>query len=581
MILENYSQKSGGALYASQSQVTIAGNLSVMNNIANNKSGGGAFLYMTHFFCRGNCTFSGNRAHQKGGGIYAVGTLISVSYSSKHDYEISLILIGNQAEKGGGLYIQANSKLTGIASGYTGYEIGFIENIATEDGGAIFVEDETYLGICGSTSYLEYKTETECFFQLLYNEVNIKRNGMKYQIKFTNNTAKKGSVLYGGLLDRCTVNPMAGKYNSDIYTTTANQTIDSLTYLVGSNLQNITNEIASDAVKICFCFNTSYNCSLAQPHVTTQKSQKFTLTVVVVDQVNSTIDAYVRSSLSKGGSLGEGQQLQHVTKQCTNLTFNISSLNSSEELILYADPSPCRKLGLSFLSIKINFTECKCSIGFQQTNQSNKCNCECDPALQPYVTVYDANTSFVRKSNTWINYAQNKLGGGYKYIIHPNCPYNYCFPPSPNTGIINLNDPNGADAQCNFNQSGLLCGRCRHGYSVSAGGLNCIKCPKQWPGLVVVNALLGLIGGIALVTVLLFFNLTVAVGTMNGIIFYANVVLINRSAFISFPKESLVVFLYILNTQLGINRCAYDGMDALMAMRGSASFSHYILFVWS
>jgi predicted outer membrane repeat protein len=142
--LENYSQKSGGALYASQSEVTIAGNISVINNVAN-KSGGGAFLYMTHFFCRGNCTFSGNTAYQRGGGIYAVGTLISASYSSKHDYEISLTLIGNRAEEGGGLYLQANSKLTGIANGYTGYEISFIENMATEDGGAIFVEDKNIL----------------------------------------------------------------------------------------------------------------------------------------------------------------------------------------------------------------------------------------------------------------------------------------------------------------------------------------------------------------------------------------------------------------------------------------------------
>ena len=71
-------------------------------------------------------------------------------------------------------YLQVNSKITGIASAYSGYEIDFLENTATKDGGAIFVEDETYLGICRSKSYLKYKTETECFFQALYNDVNIK-----------------------------------------------------------------------------------------------------------------------------------------------------------------------------------------------------------------------------------------------------------------------------------------------------------------------------------------------------------------------------------------------------------------------
>ena len=155
------------------------------------------------------------------------------------------------------------------------------------------------------------------------------------------------------------------------------------------------------------------------------------------------------------------------------------------------------------------------------------------------------------------------------YIIHPNCPYNYCFPPSPNTGIINLNQPNGADAQCNFNRSGLLCGQCRQGYSMSAGSLNCIKCPKQWSGLVVVNVLLGIVDGIVLIMLFLFLNLTVAVGTMNGIIFYANIVVVNRSMFIPFSKQILVVFLYVLNTQLGIHRCVYEGMDAY----GSVWFS--------
>ena len=576
--LENSSEKSGGAIYASQSKVTIVGNISITNNLAH-KNGGGAFLYLTNFICRGNCTFSENTAYERGGAIYAVGTLISVSYSDENDYEVSLMLIGNEAEKGGGLYFEANSKLTGTASGYSGYDIGFIQNRAKKDGGAIYVEDTTYLGICKSKSYLKYKIETECFFQALYNDISIKRNGKKYQIKFINNTAGRGSMLYGGLLDRCTVNPMAGIYNSDLYTTTANETIDGLTYFleeVRPNLENITNKIASDAVRICFCHNASYDCSFTQPNITTQKSKEFTLTVVVVDQVNCTIGGYICSSLPEGSSLGEGQQLQNVSKQCTNLTFNISSPHSSEELILYTDPSPCRRSGLSFLSIKVNFTECKCSIGFRQTNRSNKCECECDPLLQPYVTVNDF-TSFVRKTNTWINYTLNAQGGGYLYIIHPNCPYDYCLPPSPTTGIINLNLPNGADAQCNFNRAGLLCGRCRQGYSMSAGSLNCIKCPKQWPGLVVVNVLLGFISGIVLIMLFLFLNLTVAVGTVNGIIFYANVVLMNRSVFMPFFKQKLVVFLYLLNTQLGINRCVYEGMDAYGNVWLSLLFPLYLI----
>ena len=210
-------------------------------------------------------------------------------------YQTSLILSNNRAEKGGGLYLESNSKLTGTESKYSHYEISIIQNTAETDGGAIFVDDKTYLDICESTSYSEYKTDTECFFRAPYNDVSIKELGKKHWINFTNNTARRGSVLYGGLLDRCTVNPMAVIYNESIYTTTPPQSIDGLTYFQSEGQlasQTATNEIASDAVRICFCHNATYDCSFKQPHINVSKSENFTLTVVAVDQANHTVANY-------------------------------------------------------------------------------------------------------------------------------------------------------------------------------------------------------------------------------------------------------------------------------------------------
>ena len=58
-------------------------------------------------------------------------------------------------------------------------------------------------------------------------------------------------------------------------------------------------------------------------------------------------------------------------------------------------------------------------------------------------------------------------------------------------------------------------------------------------------------------------RLTVALGTLNGLVFYANIVGANQSAF--YPSGSinfLRVFLSWLNLDLGIETCFYDGMDA-------------------
>lgn len=57
--------------------------------------------------------------------------------------------------------------------------------------------------------------------------------------------------------------------------------------------------------------------------------------------------------------------------------------------------------------------------------------------------------------------------------------------------------------------------------SLSLGSSHCIQCSNKWPVICAILIVVFLLAGIALVTILLVLNLTVAVGTLNGIIFYA------------------------------------------------------------
>ena len=63
---------------------------------------------------------------------------------------------------------------------------------------------------------------------------------------------------------------------------------------------------------------------------------------------------------------------------------------------------------------------------------------------------------------------------------------------------------------------------------------------------------------------LMVLNLTVSVGTINGLIFYANIVRANQAIF--FPPATngsfLSIFIAWLNLDLGIETCFYDGLDA-------------------
>jgi len=86
------------------------------------------------------------------------------------------------------------------------------------------------------------------------------------------------------------------------------------------------------------------------------------------------------------------------------------------------------------------------------------------------------------------------------------------------------------------------------------------------------------LAGIALFLLLLIFKLTVAVGTINGLIFYANIITVNHSIFFP-PNETniLTVFIAWLNLDF-IETCFFDGMDDYVKTWLQFVFP---LYVWS
>ena len=77
-------------------------------------------------------------------------------------------------------------------------------------------------------------------------------------------------------------------------------------------------------------------------------------------------------------------------------------------------------------------------------------------------------------------------------------------------------------------------------------------------------------------------NLTVSVGTINGLIFYASIVKISESTGIFFPNGSIPVlsqFIAWLNLDLGIETCFYPGMTAYAKVWLQFVFPLYIWFI--
>ena len=67
---------------------------------------------------------------------------------------------------------------------------------------------------------------------------------------------------------------------------------------------------------------------------------------------------------------------------------------------------------------------------------------------------------------------------------------------------------------------------------------------------------------IALGLLIWILDLTVAMGTINGLIFYANVLWANQVVFFPFSRNVLYVFIAWLNFDLGIETCFIDGLEA-------------------
>ena len=228
----------------------------------------------------------------------------------------------------------------------------------------------------------------------------------------------------------------------------------------------------------------------------------------------------------------------------------------------------------------IDFLPCTCPVGFQSYSENDgaNCTCECDKDITQYIGECDIhNWTFVKRcnsTNVWISSISKD-----EYVVYPNCPYDYCISSCPNVRFtFNQTNDSGSDAQCAFNRSKLLCGSCKPGLSLSLGTSQCLQCPKHWPAYFVLITLAAAIAGVALVAVLLVLNMTVAVGTLNGLIFYANILSANKNILLPIQQSNNFIAIMVswINMDFGIDCCYIEGMDMYAKMWLQLAFPLYV-----
>ena len=562
----------GGGILSITSRITVveSGILTVINNTASD-TGGGIYLYHSLFNAQGLILLQGNKANTFGGGMHCIGSTIVLI---RNQYSHYIKLANNKAVYGGGICLEASSQFyIRKLSGASKEAVQYIENSANY-GGAIYVADNTTTGTCASSKVQTITTslQTECFIQILQPVTENKTypHIEEYLIFEQNFANVSGANLYGGLLDRCTL------------------------YSLGKNIQyatiskSIQNEISSEPVRVCLCVSknnsTTLNCHDIPSAMHVMKGSNLTVHVAAVDQVSHNVKATIYASLkSRKGHLEEGQQTQTIGAECTNLNFSvISPVEDQDHLVLYAD-GPCKDLGISALEIHIRFDPCHCPIGFEPESETkDRCVCRCHHVLKSILPFIECNSKtllIARNHDYWLSAI--KLGTLQYFLTYKQCPSDYCHP-STTSVYINLNSSHGAgdDVQCAFNHTGVLCGSCQPILTLSLGSSRCIECPYSWPALTVAISVGTLLAGLALVILILVLNLTVATGTLNGMIFYANTIAINCQLFMPFEHPNFhSVLIAWLNLDVGFDVCFFKGLNAYAKAWLQLVFPVYIILI--
>ena len=402
-------------------------------------------------------------------------------------------------------------------------------------------------------------------------------------IYFSSNQAKySGGAIYFSLIDECFLDAnknasLTFQNNTADYAGTAIfSAIDTRTDMCAvDHLKNtqVTRSLVSSVPKgVCFCNDNALDCDKRVLQVELYPGESFIVPATTVGIRNGTVPGDIRANVSRvyaaHTEIEHSQLVQAVTNywECVNLNFTVYSDAKSAVLKLAAE-IVLQNTNPNTMPAEVHLKFKPCPLGFILTTV-NGSFCDCTNALkQVGVTCDISKKAIFRPGGVWIGYVNNSVEGS-GVITHPHCPFDFCKADRNNVSFKDM------DQQCNCNRSGVLCGMCKNGRSLALGSSQCMKCSDMLLILLIAFAFAGVI----LVFLLFTCNLTVSEGTVNGLIFYANILWVNKSIFF-LPGTSanvLTVFLAWLNLDLGIPVCLYEGMDAYTRTWLQFAFPVYI-----
>ena len=443
-----------------------------------------------------------------------------VAISSKITFQGNTVFKSNSGSVGGAIQLTTTSYMSLLSHTHMLFE----DNRADYVGGAIFVDN----------SYDD--AAVKCFSPVDPSEEDI-------GTRFINNTAPvAGSSLYVGR-NKC-------------FPTVFNL----------SNTEADPSAFASDPVNICLC-NKGKHFPACSGHDETYSTeafpgQNFPIRLAVVGALdfvdkNGVVPGAIRAYVNASDRLAvrlSGYTQASDKPRCLDFNYSVNTREKRVTFGLAAEQSFFTVISANAqdgntLYVSVDLKDCP--LGFVLSNATGTCICDHVLSSDDRVRCYIDDQSILRPATSWIGFYDSSASETSGVIYHRNCPTGYCSPRGVKITI------NTSDSQCEPHRTGLVCGECKEGYSLTLSTQRCTKCSNTYLLLILPIAVLGLL----FVGLLFTFNLTVTEGDINGLIFYANVIGMNYDVLFSEEKGHLGTFLAWLNLDLGIGTCLYDGMD--------------------
>ena len=484
-------------------------------------------------------------------GTSSLGSSFVSNYGSVIDaFSTDIYLTGkitfqdNKATYGAAILLESNSHII-IAENST---ILFQNNNAFLDGGAIYAYERS------TANYV-------CAIQVDSN----KRNISAFNITVTfdgNNAFRSGPATYAAPLQHCF------QVRVHVFPRQLTNLYDQIFTFVG----NSTRALTSPSISICACVNDTPDCSKKFTTRYIYPGDSITVSLIAIDSIGGSVFSQMNASFSSPNStimglpgwwINTDQEISTLYNgQCRNLTYTIySNQQEGTGRLNFAVP------GLPPQAYQ-NVSLKTCPPGFLLNETMG--SCECRRFLGTHHIGCDSiNKILTPRSLNWIGLIRNDGVTNEHIGFAPFCPTTYCDRTSSlSVSIVNT-------SLCLNNRAGVLCGMCQPGYSITLGPNRCMVCSNYWLFTIVLYL------GVGLLAVVLMFvlKLTLHLGTIGGLIFYANIFAVTYLI----PSQTLLIPftepIFLLNLDQSFPSCFFNGMTMSIKIGLQYAYSFYLWLI--